>query len=140
VNSYTYVKSIAEEIRGLAVEYQVPVVTATQTTRSGFSNSDVDLTDTSESFGLPATADFMFALINTEDLESLGQIMVKQLKNRYNDPTNNKRFVIGIDRTKMKLYDVEQSAQEDIVDSGQEKPVFDKSNSATRDKFKRLKV
>jgi hypothetical protein len=140
VNSYTYVKSIAEEIRGLAVEYQVPVVTATQTTRSGFSNSDVDLTDTSESFGLPATADFMFALINTEDLESLGQIMVKQLKNRYNDPTSNKRFVIGIDRTKMKLYDCEQSAQEDIVDSGQEKPVFDKSNSATRDKFKRLKV
>jgi archaellum biogenesis ATPase FlaH len=140
VNSYTYVKSIAEEIRGLAVEYQVPVVTATQTTRSGFSNSDVDLTDTSESFGLPATADFMFALINTEDLESLGQIMVKQLKNRYNDPTTNKRFVIGIDRTKMKLYDCEQSAQVDISDSGQEKPVFDKSNSATRDKFKRLKV
>jgi archaellum biogenesis ATPase FlaH len=140
VNSYTYIKSIAEEIRGLAVEHEVPIVTATQTTRSGFSNSDVDLTDTSESFGLPATADFMFALINTEDLEALGQIMVKQLKNRYNDPTTNKRFVIGIDRAKMKLYDVEQSAQVDITDSGQEKPVFDKSNSATRDKFKRLKV
>ena len=140
VNSYTYIKSIAEEIRGLAVEHQVPIVTATQTTRSGFSNSDVDLTDTSESFGLPATADFMFALINTEDLEALGQIMVKQLKNRYNDPTTNKRFVIGIDRAKMKLYDVEQSAQVDISDSGQDKPVFDKSNSATRDKFKRLKV
>ena len=140
VNSYTYIKSIAEEIRGLAVEHQVPIVTATQTTRSGFSNSDVDLTDTSESFGLPATADFMFALINTEDLEALGQIMVKQLKNRYNDPTTNKRFVIGIDRAKMKLFDVEQSAQVDISDSGQDKPVFDKSNSATRDKFKRLKV
>jgi archaellum biogenesis ATPase FlaH len=140
VNSYTYIKSIAEEIRGLAVEHQVPIVTATQTTRSGFSNSDVDLTDTSESFGLPATADFMFALINTEDLEALGQIMVKQLKNRYNDPTTNKRFVIGIDRAKMKLYDVEQSAQVDISDSGQDKTVFDKSNSATRDKFKRLKV
>jgi archaellum biogenesis ATPase FlaH len=140
VNSYTYIKSIAEEIRGLAVEHEVPIVTATQTTRSGFSNSDVDLTDTSESFGLPATADFMFALINTEDLEALGQIMVKQLKNRYNDPTMNKRFVIGVDRSKMKLYDVEQSAQTDISDSGQEKPVFDKSNTANRDKFKRLKV
>ena len=140
VNSYTYVKSIAEEIRGLAVEYDVPVVSATQTTRSGYSNSDVDLTDTSESFGLPATADFMFALINTEQLESLGQIMVKQLKNRYNDPTINKRFVIGIDRAKMKLYDCEQSAQIDITDSGQDTPVMDKSNTMSRDKFKRLKV
>jgi replicative DNA helicase len=140
VNSYTYIKSIAEELRGLAVEYEVPLVTATQTTRSGYSNSDVDLTDTSESFGLPATADFMFALISTEQLQELGQIMVKQLKNRYNDPTVNKRFVLGIDRSKMKLYDVEQSAQMDIVDSGQETPVFDKSNTMNRDKFKRLKV
>ncbi len=118
VNSYTYVKAIAEELRGLAVEYNVPVVSATQTTRSGFSNSDVDLTDTSESFGLPATADFMFALINTEELEQLNQIMVKQLKNRYNDPSSNKKFVIGVDRAKMKLYDVEDSAQT-IIDSGQ---------------------
>jgi hypothetical protein len=118
VNSYTYVKAIAEELRGLAVELNVPVVSATQTTRSGFSNSDVDLTDTSESFGLPATADFMFALINTEELEQLNQIMVKQLKNRYNDPSANKKFVIGVDRAKMKLYDVEDSAQS-IIDSGQ---------------------
>ena len=118
VNSYTYVKAIAEELRGLAVEFNVPVVSATQTTRSGYSNSDVDLTDTSESFGLPATADFMFALINTEELEQLNQIMVKQLKNRYNDPSSNKKFVIGVDRAKMKLYDVEDSAQS-IVDSGQ---------------------
>ena len=118
VNSYTYVKAIAEELRGLAVEFNVPVVSATQTTRSGYSNSDVDLTDTSESFGLPATADFMFALINTEELEQLNQIMVKQLKNRYNDPSANKKFVIGVDRAKMKLYDVEDSAQS-IVDSGQ---------------------
>ena len=140
VNSYTYIKSIAEELRGLAVEYEVPLVTATQTTRSGYSNSDVDLTDTSESFGLPATADFMFALISTEQLQELGQIMVKQLKNRYNDPTVNKRFVLGIDRSKMKLYDVEQSAQMDIIDSGQDNPVMDKSNSMNRDKFKRLKV
>lgn len=140
VNSYTYIKSIAEELRGLAVEHEVPLVTATQTTRSGYSNSDVDLTDTSESFGLPATADFMFALISTEQLEELGQIMVKQLKNRYNDPTTNKRFVLGIDRAKMKLYDVEQSAQMDIADSGQDTPVMDKSNMMNRDKFKRLKV
>jgi len=120
VNSYSYVKAIAEELRGLAVEANVPIVSATQTTRSGFSSSDPDLTDTSESFGLPATADLMFALISTEELEGLGQIMVKQLKNRYNDPTMNKRFVIGIDRAKMRLYDVEQSAQKDILDSGQE--------------------
>ena len=120
VNSYTYVKSIAEELRGLAVEYNVPIVSATQTTRSGYANSDVDLTDTSESFGLPATADLMFALISSEELENLGQIMVKQLKNRYNDPTMNKRFVVGIDRAKMKLFDVDQSAQHDIIDSGQE--------------------
>jgi len=120
INSYTLVKSIAEELRGLAVEAQVPIVSATQTTRSGYGSSDVDLTDTSESFGLPATADLMFALISTEELEQLGQIMVKQLKNRYNDPTISKRFVIGIDRAKMRLYDCEQTAQDDILDSGQE--------------------
>jgi replicative DNA helicase len=120
VNSYSYIKSIAEELRGLAVEFNVPIVSATQTTRSGYGNSDVELTDTSESFGLPATADLMFALISTEELEALGQIMVKQLKNRYNDPTVFKRFVVGIDRAKMRLYDVEQSAQKDLLDSGQE--------------------
>ena len=120
VNSYSYIKAIAEELRGLAVEANVPIVSATQTTRSGFASSDVDLTDTSESFGLPATADLMFALISTEELEGLNQIMVKQLKNRYNDPTVFKRFVVGIDRAKMRLYDCEQSAQEDIVDSGQD--------------------
>jgi len=120
VNSYSYIKAIAEELRGLAVEANVPIVSATQTTRSGFASSDVDLTDTSESFGLPATADLMFALISTEELEGLGQIMVKQLKNRYNDPTYNRRFVIGVDRTKMRLYDCEQQAQDDLLDSGQE--------------------
>jgi hypothetical protein len=120
INSYTFVKAIAEELRGLAVEFNVPIVSATQTTRSGFGSSDVELTDTSESFGLPATADLMFALISTEELEQLGQIMVKQLKNRYNDPTIYKRFVIGIDRAKMRLYDCEQSAQEDILDSGKD--------------------
>ena len=116
VNSYSYVKAIAEELRGLAVEASVPICSATQTTRSGFASSDPNLTDTSESFGLPATADLMFALVSTEDLEGLNQIMVKQLKNRYNDPTFNKRFVVGIDRSKMRLYDCEQSAQDDIVD------------------------
>jgi len=120
VNSYTMVKSIAEELRGLAVEFNVPIVSATQTTRAGYGSSDVDLTDTSESFGLPATADLMFALISTEELEQQNQIMVKQLKNRYYDPTLNKRFVVGIDRSKMRLYDVEQSAQQNIMDSGQE--------------------
>ena len=120
VNSYSYIKSIAEELRGLAVEANLPIVSATQTTRSGFASSDVDLTDTSESFGLPATADLMFALISGEELEGLNQIMVKQLKNRYNDPTMNKRFVVGIDRAKMRLYDCEQSAQDDIVDNGME--------------------
>jgi replicative DNA helicase len=119
VNSYSYIKAIAEELRGLAVEFSVPIMSATQTTRSGFTSSDPGLEDTSESFGLPATADFMFALISTEELEQLNQLMVKQLKNRYNDPNTFKRFVIGIDRGKMKLYDVEQSAQEDIVDAGQ---------------------
>ncbi len=120
VNSYSYIKAIAEELRGLAVEANLPIVSATQTTRSGYGSSDVELTDTSESFGLPATADLMFALISTEDLEPLNQIMVKQLKNRYNDPTVNKRFIVGIDRAKMRLYDCEQKAQEDLVDSGQE--------------------
>jgi len=118
INSYTYVKSIAEELRGLAVEYNVPIVSATQTTRSGFTSSDPGLEDTSESFGLPATADLMFALISSEELEELGQIMVKQLKNRYNDPSYYKRFAIGVDRSKMKLYDVEQSAQQGIADAG----------------------
>jgi len=117
VNSYTVVKAIAEELRGLAVKYNLPIVSATQTTRSGFSSTDVSLTDTSESFGLPATADFMFALISNDDLEGMGQIMVKQLKNRYNDPTTHRKFVVGIDRAKMRLYDVEQSAQEDIMES-----------------------
>lgn len=133
VNSYTYVKSIAEELRGLAVEYNVPVLSATQTTRGGYDNTDVDLTDTSESFGLPATVDFMFALISTEELEQLNQIMVKQLKNRYNDPSYYKRFVIGVDRARMKLYDVEESAQKNISDSGQDAgPVFDKSGFGKR--------
>ena len=120
VNSYTYVKAIAEELRGLAVETNVPIVSATQTTRSGYGSSDIDLTDTSESFGLPATADLMFALISTEELEGMNQIMVKQLKNRYHDPTMNKRFCVGIDRAKMRLYDVEESAQDDVIDSGQD--------------------
>ena len=120
VNSYSYIKAIAEELRGLAVEANVPIVSATQTTRSGYGSCDVDLTDTSESFGLPATADLMLALISTEELEQLGQIMVKQLKNRYNDISINKRFIVGIDRAKMRLYDCEQTAQSDILDSGQE--------------------
>lgn len=119
INSYTYVKSIAEELRGLAVEFDVPIVSATQTTRSGFSSSDPGLEDTSESFGLPATGDLMFALVSSEELEELNQIMVKQLKNRYADPSSHKRFVLGIDRSKMRLYDVEQSGQEDLVDTGQ---------------------
>ena len=131
VNSYSYIKAIAEELRGLAVEANLPIVSATQTTRSGYGSSDVDLTDTSESFGLPATADLMFALISTEELEGLNQIMVKQLKNRYNDPTIYKRFIIGIDRAKMRLYDVEQTAQHDIVDSGQEEEY-----NSPEDKFK----
>ena len=118
INSYSYIKAIAEELRGLAVEANVPILSATQTTRSGFASSDVDLTDTSESFGLPATADLMFALISTEELEGLNQIMVKQLKNRYNDPTIFKRFIVGIDRAKMRLYDCEQKAQDDVLDSG----------------------
>jgi len=136
INSYTYIKSIAEELRGLAVEYNVPIVSATQTTRSGFTNSDPGLEDTSESFGLPATADFMFALVSNEELEGLNQIIVKQLKNRYNDPSFYKRFVIGVDRAKMKLYDVEASAQT-LSDSGKnddDEPMFDKSNFGRRQK------
>jgi len=135
VNSYTYVKAIAEELRGLAVEYNVPIVSATQTTRSGYTNSDPGLEDTSESFGLPATADFMFALVSNEELEQLNQIIVKQLKNRYNDPSYFKRFVIGVDRAKMKLYDVEASAQEGLSDAGHvkdDKPLFDKSDFGSR--------
>jgi archaellum biogenesis ATPase FlaH len=129
VNSYTIVKAIAEELRGLAVENNVPIVTATQTTRGGYSNSDVGLEDTSESFGLPATADFMFALITSEELEELGQIMVKQLKNRYSDPGVNRRFVIGVDRSRMRLFDAEASAQKDIMDG----PVMEKSRFVERE-------
>ena len=128
INSYTYIKAIAEELRGLAVEFDLPIFSATQTTRSGYSNSDVGLEDTSESFGLPATADLMFALISTEELEKDGQMMVKQLKNRYNDPTQHKRFVIGVDRSKMRLYDVEETQQNLMDDT----PVFDNTNSGER--------
>jgi replicative DNA helicase len=129
INSYTYVKAIAEELRGLAVEFNVPIVSATQTTRSGFTNSDIGLEDTSESFGLPATADFMIALISTEELEQLNQIMIKQLKNRWGDPNTNKRFVIGIDRSKMRFYNVESSAQTDLVD---DTPVMSNSHFGER--------
>ena len=148
INSYTLIKSIAEELRGLAVEENLPILSATQTTRSGYGNTDVELTDTSESFGLPATVDFMFALISTEELEQMNQLMVKQLKNRYNDPTLYKRFVIGVDRAKMKLYDLEQSAQKNIMDSGmkEEQPKWASSNTprktfekATRD-FSKIRV
>ena len=127
INSYTLVKSIAEELRGLAVEFNVPIVSATQTTRSGFGSSDVELTDTSESFGLPATADLMFALISTEELENLGQILVKQLKNRYAATDKYRRFVLGIDRSKMRLYDVEQDAQNGIINSGNDDVCEDES-------------
>jgi replicative DNA helicase len=143
INSYTYIKAIAEELRGLAVEFSVPIVSATQTTRSGYSNTDLGLEDTSESFGLPATADFMFALISSEELEQLNQIMVKQLKNRYGDPSLNKKFVIGIDKAKMKLYDVEANAQK-IVDSGQveDKPTkfMSNDNHNFKAKFGQIKV
>ena len=131
VNSYTYIKAIAEELRGLAVEHDIPIFSATQTTRGGYVSSDVGLEDTSESFGLPATADFMFALISSEELEEKNQIMVKQLKNRYNDPTLNRKFIVGVDRSKMRLYDVEQSAQTDLVDSGQK-------DVSSNNKFKKL--
>ena len=137
INSYNYIKAIAEELRGLAVEFDVPLFSATQTTRSGYSNTDVGLEDTSESFGLPATADLMFALISTEELENLGQMMVKQLKNRYNDPTMNKRFVIGVDRSKMRLYDVDENEQNLTDDT----PVFDKSETHQEmSKFKDFKL
>jgi replicative DNA helicase len=139
INSYSYIKSIAEELRGLAVEFNVPIVSATQTTRSGYGNSDVELTDTSESFGLPATADLMFALISTEELEQLGQIMVKQLKNRYNDPTIYKRFIVGIDRAKMRLYDCEQTAQNDILDSGQDDEYNDQESKKPKKSFEGFK-
>ena len=132
VNSYSYIKAIAEELRGLAVEANLPIVSATQTTRSGYVSSDVELTDTSESFGLPATADLMFALISTEELEGLNQILVKQLKNRYNDPTVRKRFVVGIDRAKMRLYDCEQNAQKDMVDNGSGEDYNDKEEKAKK--------
>jgi len=136
VNSYTYVKSIAEELRGLAVEHDVPCLTATQTNRQGYDNSDIDLTNVSESAGLSSTVDLMLALIRSEELDELNQIMVKQLKNRYADPSNYKRFVVGVDRSKMKLYDVEESAQDGLVDSGQEdnSPLFDKSSFGKRAK------
>ena len=126
VNSYTYIKAIAEEMRGLAVEFDLPIMSATQTTRTGFVSTDIGLEDTSESFGLPATADFMFALIQTEELEELNQMLIKQLKNRYDDPTSNKKFIIGVDRAKMKLYDVSQVAQDDMVDTGQEEEIIDR--------------
>lgn len=143
VNSYSYIKAIAEELRGLAVEFNLPIVSATQTTRSGFTNSDPGLEDTSESFGLPATADFMFALISTEELEQLNQIMVKQLKNRFADPNHNKRFVVGVDRAKMRLYDVEQLAQTGIIDSGQDDPplnTFGNREGKFNKKFEGFKV
>ena len=141
INSYSYIKAIAEELRGLAVEFNVPIVSATQTTRSGYSNTDVGLEDTSESFGLPATADLMFALISTEELEELGQLLVKQLKNRYNDPTKYKRFVVGIDRSRMKLYDVEESAQQDLMtDSVPDKPIATWGDRENKDTFAEFKI
>ena len=140
VNSYTYVKAIAEEMRGLAVELDVPIVTATQTTRSGFVSSDIGLEDTSESFGLPATADFMFALISSEELERAGQMLVKQLKNRYNDPTVNRKFIIGVDRARMKLFDIEQQAQ-NLIQPEQEKYVehnLEKTEESPEEKYKKF--
>jgi archaellum biogenesis ATPase FlaH len=138
INSYTYIKAIAEELRGLAVEFDLPIVSATQTTRSGYSNSDPGLEDTSESFGLPATADLMFALVSNEELEKLGQIMVKQLKNRYNDPNMHKRFVVGIDRSRMTLFDVDEQQQNLTVEPEDDVPVFDKTPSG--DKLKNIKM
>jgi archaellum biogenesis ATPase FlaH len=137
VNSYTYIKSIAEELRGLAVENKLPIMSATQTTRSGYSNTDVGLEDTSESFGLPATADLMFAIISTEQMEALGQLLVKQLKNRYNDPTLNRKFIVGVNRAKMRLFDVAQSAQDELVDTGQEEDNTPSFDVATGGKFKK---
>jgi replicative DNA helicase len=143
VNTYSYIKSIAEELRGLAVEQNVPIWSATQTTRSGYTNSDIGLEDTSESFGLPATADFMIAIISTEELSQLNQVLVKQLKNRYGDPNTNKRFVLGIDRPKMRLYDAEQSAQNDLIDVDDNGPINTFGNRDRADKtskFGNLKV
>ena len=155
VGSYFYIKSIAEELRGLAVETNVPIMSATQTTRSGFSNSDVGLEDTSESFGLPATADLMFALISNEELDGLNQIAIKQLKNRYNDPSMNKRFVVGIDRAKMRLYDIDISEQHSLADANQtvdkttgeivdkddfDTPAFDKSSFGSSQNFDGFKI
>ena len=134
INSYSYIKAIAEELRGLAVEFDVPIFSATQTTRSGYTSSDPGLEDTSESFGLPATADLMFALVSSEELDGLNQIMVKQLKNRYNDPNKHKRFVLGVDRSKMRLYDVDMSEQNLVEDT----PVFDNTN--TNERFKDFKI
>ena len=135
INSYTYIKAIAEEMRGLAVEFNLPIVSATQTTRSGYGNSDIGLEDTSESFGLPATADLMFALVSSEELEKMGQIMVKQLKNRYNDINAHKRFVLSVDRSKMRLYDADES-QQNLM--GDDTPIFDKTQTAER--FKDFKI
>ena len=145
VNSYTIVKSIAEELRGLAVEHNLPIFSATQTTRTGFGSTDIGLEDTSESFGLPATADFMFAIISSEELEKKNQFLIKQLKNRYNDPTVNRKFMLGVDRSKMRVYDVEQAAQDDMVDANQQnepdKSVFDNSETAARlNKFSDFKI
>ncbi len=141
VNSYIYIKGIAEELRGLAVEFNVPIVSATQTTRSGYANSDMELTDTSESFGLPATADFMFGIISTEELEKLGQLLIKQLKNRYNDPSQHKRFVVGVDRAKMRLYDVDISAQKNIMQEErvEQKPVAFTSKAFVKKNFDSIK-
>ena len=141
INSYTFIKAIAEELRGLAVEYELPIVSATQTTRSGYTNSDPGLEDVSESFGLPATADFMFSIVSNEELEQLNQILVKQQKNRYADPSYFRKFIVGVDRAKMKLYDVEQSGQDGILDSGQDdgpdKPInsFGKNEKRFGDEF-----
>jgi len=143
VNSYSYIKSIAEELRGLAVEFDVPILSATQTNRAGFQNTDVGLEDTSESFGLPATADFMFALISNENLEQAGQLLIKQLKNRYSDPTSNKKFLVGIDRAKMRLSDLGEESQSGLVDTGKEEkqntPVFDTSSKKTKKDFGEFK-
>jgi hypothetical protein len=143
VNSYSYIKSIAEELRGLAVEFDVPILSATQTNRQGFQNTDVGLEDTSESFGLPATADFMFAIISNENLEEAGQILIKQLKNRYSDITSNKKFLVGVDRAKMRLSDLGDASQSGLVDTGkeekQETPVFDTSSKKAKKDFGEFK-
>ena len=146
INSYSYIKSIAEELRGLAVEFNVPIMSATQTTRSGYGNDDVGLEDTSESFGLPATADLMFALISNDELNNLGKIMVKQLKNRYNDPTSNQRFTVKVDRSKMRLTDDDDEEMIPSADPDKgwdDKPVFDNTTSGQRinsEKFNNFKL